>query len=186
MKSKALSVWTIVLATSLLLVTTTAAAQGGSSLESHKSVIGPRNHFLADGAEALVNGYAVKGVELTEKGLKIAQGPFEKKAALSNLCAGYLMINKPKDALKACDAVIELDPDFWRAYNNRALVYLELGQLKESEADVMRGEELRPKSRNLQITKSKVLDALHPVEPTVEIDERRNAGEDDLAAEKTM
>ena len=86
MKSKALSIRTLVLATSLFLVATTAAAQGGGTLDSHKSVIGPRNHFLADGAEALVNGYAVKGVELTEKGLKIAQGPFERKAALSNLC----------------------------------------------------------------------------------------------------
>ena len=178
----------MVVSAALILLATAAAAQDSArgSLDGQKSVVGPRNHFLADGAEALMNGHASRGVELTEKGLEIAQGRYEKKAALSNLCAGYLLLNRPEEALKACDQVIELDPKYWRAYNNRALVYLELGELQKSEADVMRGEELRPKSRNLQLTKSRVLDALHPVEPTVEIDDRRSSGEDDVAAEEGM
>lgn len=186
MKIKLLSIWTVVLAAGLFLLATTAAAQGGATLENHKTVIGPRNHFLADGAEALVNGHAQKGVELTEKGLAIAQGTFEHKAALSNLCAGYLMVNKPKDALKACNEVLELDPKFWRAYNNRALVLMELGRLEESEADVMRGQELRPKSKNLRLTKAKLLDVTNPVEPTVEIDERRSAGEEDVVSDESL
>ena len=115
---------------------------------------------------------------MTEKGLAIAQGAFEHKAALSNLCAGYLLVNKPKQALEACNQVLAEDPDFWRAYNNRALVYMELGRYAESEADIKRGQELRPKSKNLKLTKAKLLDATDPVVPTVEIDERRSAGEE--------
>lgn len=186
MKMKVLSIWTVMLAAGLLLVATTAAAQGGKTLDNHKSVIGPRNHFLADGAEALVRGDAKTGVELTEKGLAIAQGNYEHKAALSNLCAGYLMVNKPQDALKACNEVLELDPKFWRAYNNRALVLMELGRLEESEADVTRGQELRPKSKNLKLTKAKLLDVTDPVEPTVEIDERRSAGEEAVVDDKQL
>jgi tetratricopeptide (TPR) repeat protein len=179
MKIKALTIGTLVLAALLLLVWSSAGAQGaGASLEGQKTVIGPRNPFLSDGASALVSGDAERGVALTEKGLAIAQGAFEHKAALSNLCAGYLLVNKPQQALEACNQVLAEDPDFWRAYNNRALVYLELGRYAESEADIKRGQELRPKSKNLKLTRAKLLDATDPVVPTVEIDERRSAGEE--------
>ena len=179
MKIKALTIGTFALATLLLLVWSSAGAQGfGGTLESQKTVIGPRNPFLSDGADALVNGDAKRGVELTEQGLAVAKGSYEVKAALSNLCAGYLMANQPQKALDACNRVIKDDPDFWRAYNNRALVYLELGRYEESEADIQRGQELRPKSKNLKLTKAKLLDATDPVVPSVEIDERRSAGED--------
>lgn len=179
MKIKALTIGTFALAALSLFAWSSAGAQGvGGTLDSQKTVIGPRNPFLADGADALVNGDAQRGVELTEKGLAYAKGSYEHKAALSNLCAGYLMVKQPQKALDACNQVLDEDPEFWRAYNNRALVYLELGRFAESEADVKRGQELRPKSRNLKLTKAKLLDATDPVVPSVEIDERRSAGED--------
>jgi len=178
MKIKVLTIWTLVLSGTLLFAASDAVAQSGGSLDSHKTVIGPRNPDLADGADALVNGYIEKGVMLTEKGLQVAQGKFEHKAALSNLCAGYLMINKPQKALESCNAVLEMDPEFWRAYNNRALVYMALSRFEESEADIAQGQALRPKSKNLKLTRARLLDETDPVEPTVIIDERRSAVED--------
>jgi len=179
MKIKALAVGAIIFA-GLLLAAENAAAQRTSSdvLDSHKKVIGPRNPDLSDGADALVRGDFERGVELTEKGLENARGSFELKAALSNLCAGYLMVRKPQEALQACNRVLEEDPNFWRAYNNRALVYLELGEFELSEADILRGQELRPKSKNLELTKAKLLDATDPVVPNVEIDERRGSADE--------
>jgi tetratricopeptide (TPR) repeat protein len=179
MKFRTLAIGTVILA-GLLFAAENAAAQrtGSDVLDSHKKVIGPRNPFLSAGADALVNGDAERGVELTEKGLEIAQGSFELKAAWSNLCAGYLLVGKPEQALDACNRVIEEDPGFWRAYNNRALVYLELGEYELAEADVQHGQELRPKSRNLELTRARLLDATDPVVPTVEVDERRNPGSD--------
>jgi tetratricopeptide (TPR) repeat protein len=149
------------------------------AIESPKTVIGPRNPWLAAGARAIEDGNAERGVELTELGLANAQGTFEQKAALSNLCAGYLMIDKPEKALEYCNRVLELDDDFWRAYNNRALVYLALGRYAESEADIKTGQALRPKSSKLRKTKAMFLDTVEPVEPVVEIDDRREHVEDD-------
>lgn len=176
MKIKLVHIIVTVAAAGLLLASGIVAAQrGGETNEGNKTIIGPRNHFLAEGADALTSGDAERGVALTEKGLAIAQGAFEEKAALSNLCAGYLMLGKLHKALDACDKAVAMDPDFWRAYNNRALVLIELGRFEESEADIARGQALRPSSKKLKLTRGRLLDATDPVEPTVEIDDRRDA-----------
>lgn len=154
-------------------------AQGQKAVEGPKTVIGPRNPWLAAGARAIEDGNPRRGVELTEIGLANALGGYERKAALSNLCAGYLLIEKPEQALDYCNRVIEMDAEFWRAYNNRALVYLALGRYGESEADIQTGQALRPKSSKLRDTKAMYLDTVAPVEPIVEIDERRGHIEDD-------
>jgi tetratricopeptide (TPR) repeat protein len=178
-KIKATSIWLVVLTTILLLVPIALnASQSGDTVGTNKTVLGPRNPFLAEGADALQAGDAEAGVELTEKGLAMARGRVERKAALSNLCAGYLMLGRADEALEACDEVLALDPNYWRAYNNRALVLLVLGRHEESRADIERGQELQPTSRNLKRTKAWFLDATEPVEPMVEVDDRRTAGQE--------
>lgn len=149
-------------------------AQVGAQEES-KTVIGPRNVSLTEGAEALLAGDGEEGVRLTLIGLETAQGIRERKAALSNLCAGYLMIDQPQTALQYCNEAIEQFPDFWRAYNNRALVFLRLERFEESEADIRRGQALRPSAKTLKIAKGMLLDETDPVRSNIEIDERREA-----------
>lgn len=158
---------------SMLLLSPTVMAQ-----EESKTVIGPDNVDLADGANALLAGDPAEGVRLTLRGLGSAQGTREKKLAHSNLCAGYLMLDLPRVALEHCDAAIALDPNFWRAYNNRALVYLALDRYEESEADIRRGQELKPNATKLKIVRGMYLDETRPVNERVEIDERRSAMED--------
>jgi tetratricopeptide (TPR) repeat protein len=92
--------------------------------------------------------------------------------------AGYILIDKPRTALPHCNWVLERYPNHWRTYNNRALVYLKLERFEESEADIARGQELSPSSRNLKIAKGMLLDETDPVRANVEIDERRSAMED--------
>ena len=167
-----------VLAGLLLLGCGQLAAQ-----EESKTVIGPRNVALAEGAEALLAKDGEEGVRLTLIGLKTAQGYKEKRAALSNLCAGYLMIDQPHTALKYCNEALEQFPEFWRAYNNRALVYLRLDRFEESEADIRRGQELRPGAETLKMAKGMLLDETDPVRSNVEIDERRKALSDDRDAD---
>lgn len=139
-----------------------------------KTVIGPSNIYLFDGANALLAGDAEEGVKLTLRGLEFAHGQREVKIAHSNLCAGFLLLGQAETALTHCDWVLEVDENHWRSYNNRALVYLDLERFEEAEADITRGQELRPKSEKLKEVKGMYLDVVQPVDEIITIDERRN------------
>lgn len=173
MKIKHASYWLALAVALLLLSWSQLAAQDES-----KTIIGARNPYLSDGADALLAGNGGDGVRLTLKGLEFAQGDHEHKVAHANLCAGYALIRQPEKALEHCDWVLERFPDYWRTYNNRALVYMQLGRYEDSAADIERGQELSPRSKKLKMAKGMLLDQTDPVVPTVEIDERRNAGDD--------
>jgi tetratricopeptide (TPR) repeat protein len=167
-----ISVHQVLAIAALLLSGPPLAAQ-----EENKTVVGPRNVYLADGADALLAGDGEEGVRLTLQALEFAHGARETKFAHANLCAGYTMIEQPLTALEHCNWVIEQDPDYWRAYNNRAIAYLKLGRYEESEADVARGQALRPGSEKLKIVKGMLLDETDPVTGTIEIDERRSTSD---------
>ncbi len=150
---------------------------------SSKTVIGPRNPDLQEGAQQLLRGNGELGVELTLRGLEYAQGAREEEAALSNLCAGYIMLKQYDEALRYCDLVLARNDTNWRGYNNRALVYIHMKQYEKAHADLLRGEELNPEARTLQVARAIYLDAVEPVTPEVEIDDRQlddeGGGDDD-------
>lgn len=160
---------------SLLAMTMLAAAQvhAGEEAES-KTVLGPRNVYLYDGANALLAGDAAEGVALTLKGLEFAHGRHEEKMGHSNLCAGFLLLGQADTALVHCNWVLEHDPNHWRTYNNRALVYMRMGRFEESEADIKKGQEINPRSENLKEVKGMYLDEVEPVDEKITIDDRRN------------
>jgi len=177
---KHISFWIVFVVAVLLLAHSELAAE----IET-KTVIGPRNVPLADGAKALIAGDSEEGLRLTLRGLDLAQGDRELKIGHANLCAGYVLIYKPLTALQHCNWVLERDPQHWRTYNNRALAYLQLERFEESQADIARGQELRPNSTNLKISKGMLLDETDPVITNVEVDERRSAmGEDNESDSK--
>jgi tetratricopeptide (TPR) repeat protein len=153
-------------------------AQADLSPDS-KTVIGPTNIHLSEGAQALIDKDGEEGVRLTLLGLASAKGQREHNAALSNLCAGYLMLNQPDVALGYCDEAVAESDRNWRAYSNRALVYMRMKRFEEAEADVARGQELAPNSRNLKIVKGMLLDETQPVSPSIIIDDRRDATDDE-------
>lgn len=147
--------------------------------EEAKTVLGPENVFLYDGANALMAHNGEEGVRLTLLGLQSARGPREEKIGHSNLCAGFLLVNQPEAALEHCNWVIERDAGHWRTYNNRALVYMRLKRFEEAEEDIRRGQALRPNSEKLKIVKGMYLDETQPVKPKIELDERRTVTTDD-------
>ena len=155
--------------TSLATVYAMADDDAGS-----KTVIGPSNIFLYDGANALKAGNADEGVPLTIKGLELAHGQRETKIGHANLCAGFMMLGQASTALGHCNWVLERDPYHWRTYNNRALVYLKLERFEESEADIRKGQEINPRSETLKEVKGLYLDEVDPVDERITIDDRRN------------
>jgi tetratricopeptide (TPR) repeat protein len=161
-----------------LSVTLLLAPFPAAPTEDAKTVLGPENIYLYDGANALMAQNGEEGVRLTLLGLQMAKGGREEKIAHSNLCAGFLLINQPETALEHCNWVIERDEGHWRTYNNRALVYMRLERFAEAEEDIRKGQALRPNSKKLKIVKGMYLDETQPVTPRIELDERRKADED--------
>ncbi len=144
-----------------------------------RTVLGPRNAELADGAQALREGDGEEGVRLTHLGLAAALGRRERQAALGNLCAGYLLLDQFDEAIGYCDQALAENDRNWRVYNNRALVYLRLGRFEEAEADIVRGQELAPNARTLKVVKGMLLDETNPVSPNIIIDDRREPTDDE-------
>jgi tetratricopeptide (TPR) repeat protein len=149
-----------------------------------KTVLGPSNIFLYDGANALKAGDAEEGVRLTLQGLKTATNRREEKIGHANLCAGFLLVSQYETALEHCNWVIERDPNHWRTYNNRAIVYLRMERFEESEADIRKGQELNPKSENLKEVKGMYLDEVEPVQEHITIDDRRDGKTPEVEGDK--
>jgi tetratricopeptide (TPR) repeat protein len=143
------------------------------------TIIGPRNIPLADGAKALLAGDSEEGVRLTLEGLEMAHGRLEEEAALSNLCAGYIKLGKYSEALKYCDILLARNDKNWRGYNNRAVVYIMTKQYDKANADLQKGEALNPGVRTLKVARSMYMDAVYPVRPEVEIDDRKNSEDEE-------
>lgn len=169
----------------LLLVIVLAPAALAQSPESAKTstnavtTIGQRNPPLYDGAQALLAGKDEEGVRLTLEGLKLAQGAREEEAALSNLCAGYIRLRQLDTAMRYCDMLLARNQNHWRGYNNRAVIYLEMKEYEKADQDLKRAESLNPEARTVKVARAIYMDAVYPVAPAVEIDDRQGkAGKD--------
>lgn len=136
----------LALLASLIAVVPTQAADPAQST----TVIGPRNAQLAAGAEALEEGRAEEGIRLTLEGLRGPNRPDDVAAAHSNLCAGYGMLKRWEEALRHCNAALEIDRTNWRTYNNRAAVYTGKGLYDLALTDLQSGLEIAPESRTLK------------------------------------
>lgn len=162
----------------LLLLPDTVQPQSSRQAEaSNKTVIGVRNVPLQEGADALLSGDFEEGVRLTHLGLEQALGKREEEVALSNLCAGYLRLGKYTTALQFCEVLLARNDSSWRGYNNRALIYIQTEQWDKAEADLIKGEELNAGARTLKRARAMYMDAVHPVVPEIEIDDRGDTGD---------
>lgn len=172
----------VFVAIALLIAPLALVAQG----ESNVVLGGTKNAELSDGASALTTGDPERGVELTLIGLKQARGTIERRAALSNLCAGYLMLEQLDEALRYCNEAIEVDELNWRVYNNRALIYVMKGEFELAEADLSRCDDLNPYGRATKVVRQLLAHAKDPVAPVITMDDRRGAPNVDEHAEPPL
>ena len=154
----------------LMLVLLAPAECCGES--GSRTLIGPRNPDLTQGAMELELGDAQRGVELTLRGLEAATSQREREVALANLCAGYAKLRKLDTALRYCDRLLALNDRIWRAYNNRAVIHILMGAYDKAEQDLLAGEAINPNARKLRQTRAMLRDAVDPVTPRVMIDDR--------------
>jgi len=137
------------------------------------TVIGPRNLPLYNGAQELLSGRNEEGVRLTHEGLLLAHGRREREAALSNLCAGYIKLELFDKALTYCEMLLKSNDRNWRGYNNRAVIYIMTEQWEKAEQDLISGEALHPGAKTMKVARAMYMDAVHPVAPEIEIDDRQ-------------
>lgn len=141
--------------------------------QESRTVIGPSNLPLQEGANALLAGDADEGVRLTHVGLSQAGTIKERHTAWSNLCAGYVMLGQIDRGLEFCNQVIAETDSNWRAYSNRALIYIRLRQFDAANQDLLSAEAIAPGARTLQAVRAMWRDAVEPVAPSIIIDDRR-------------
>jgi tetratricopeptide (TPR) repeat protein len=166
----------ITLLVTLTFIAPPAFGQGAGRMKSTTgatTTLGTRNVPLRDGARALIAGRNETGVQLTLQGLELAQGKREEEAALSNLCAGYIQLEKYREAQKYCDMLLKRNENSWRGYNNRAVIFIQTKQYDKADEDLTRGEELNPGAHTLKVARAMYRDAVYPVRPEVEIDDRK-------------
>ena len=159
----------------LMIIAPLCFSQGADRINREQNpttIIGPRNVPLHNGANALLSDRIAEGIRLTHEGLNIAHGKREEEAALSNLCAGYIKLELYENALKYCDLLLARNDRSWRGYNNRAVIFIMTKQWEKADADLKRGEEIRPGASTMKIARSMYMDAVHPVVPEIEIDDR--------------
>jgi tetratricopeptide (TPR) repeat protein len=143
------------------------------------TIIGPRNVPLHLGAEALMAGDNEEGVRQTLRGLQLAHGRREEEAALSNLCAGYIKLHDYNEALRYCDILLGRNDRSWRGYNNRAVVHIMMKNYELAAYDLDEGEALNPGARTLKVARAMYMDAVFPVRPEVEVDDRERQNNED-------
>ena len=125
------------------------AAPRSTDEADSRTVIGA-NPMLSDGASALEAGHAEEGLRLTLAGLSEPASPHELAAGHANACAALAMLQQWEAALEHCNQSIQMDSSNWRAYNNRAAVYVAKGLYDLAIHDIETGLALAPNSAILQ------------------------------------
>jgi tetratricopeptide (TPR) repeat protein len=165
----------VALSLAVLFLCTNTSIAGGQGSEGNVAVGPTKNAKLQDGASALRASNIEDGIELTLAGLREARTPRERRTGLSNLCAGYLMLEQLDQALQYCNDALELSDKNWRVYNNRALIYVLQRRFDEAEADLAKCEEIHPRSSATKVVRQMLLHAKNPVTPVITVDDRRGA-----------
>ena len=111
--------------------------------------------------------------------MSLADGRREEEAALTNLCTGYLRLRQFDAALKYCNMLLQRNENAWRGYNSRAMIYLEQEAYEKADEDLKRAEAINPGAQTVKVARALYMDAVHPVAPAVEIDDRQNRQDPD-------
>jgi tetratricopeptide (TPR) repeat protein len=129
----------------------TFACSAGAADNSPQSitVLGAPNQNLASGSVALTAGRYQEGIRLSLAGLEDVASRWDQAAGHANVCAGYAALKRWHEALPHCNRSLDLDRTNWRAFNNRAAVYVGLEMFDLAMTDVNSGLELAPDSKTL-------------------------------------
>ena len=130
----------------IMLVTAVPTAQAGTSeiIRLHSS------DLLTQGIRALRQGDMERAIVSLERFLKEPASRSNRVAAHNNLCIAYEYVGDLDAAVKQCSIAINLNPKYWRAYNNRGNVHLASGAYEAASADYQLALEINPRAKAAQ------------------------------------
>lgn len=126
------------------------------------------NPDLVEGYHAMLSGQFDEAVEKFEAGLKLTVTRRDRAKALSNLCAGYIMLHEYPKAVASCSKSLEISQSNWHALNNRALALMGMNKLEEAATDVSAALVLRPTATKLLRTQEILLGKQRKPRVTIE------------------
>lgn len=104
------------------------------------------SHYVQRGRDFLKNGNIMAAIDQYEMGLKGGLGHSDLQDAHNDLCVAYYFLAEYERALAHCQEAIDLVPNHWVHYNNRANIFLMQGDLKRAKRDYQKALRLHPKS----------------------------------------
>ena len=127
--------------------------QPGLAQNSRSQSVFGADPNLSDGAVALRLGDYEEGIRLTLAGLRSPAGKAHsartRSSAHNNLCAGYVLAGKFREALERCDEALRLKKNNWQAYSNRAVLHVLTGRMKRAAEDIEQAKRINPDARRL-------------------------------------
>jgi tetratricopeptide (TPR) repeat protein len=147
-------------------------AVAGWAQSDNRSVLGKANEYLSAGATAIRAGRYDDGIRLTVRGLEHeVTTPYERAAALANLCAAHAAKGEPDKAIERCDESLELNGRNWRAYSNRSYAYYLKGMYSEAKLDLNAAAALAPGARQVEQIRGLINE--RSLSPRVTMEDRR-------------
>jgi tetratricopeptide (TPR) repeat protein len=80
--------------------------------------------------------------------------PSQRASGLTHLCVQLTQLGRTRDALRACNETIALNPNDWGAYINRGNALSAMGRRIAAKADYRKAAELNPTTEAVDVAES--------------------------------
>lgn len=104
---------------------------------------------ITEGGKLINDGQAEKGIALIKRVMDKGLPNDIRAVGYTNLCGGYLHLDRYKKAIQQCRRAIKLNTTIWQAFSNRGVARFALGRYAEAVEDFRRALELDPDNPSL-------------------------------------
>ena len=105
---------------------------------------------IAEGGRLINEGKIEEGMKLIRRVLDHDLPSDARAFAYTNLCGGYLELNKYTKAIRTCRRAIKRNSRIWQALSNRGVARFELGRFDGAVEDFRRAIKLDPENEALK------------------------------------
>jgi tetratricopeptide (TPR) repeat protein len=123
-----------------LMVVVPVLAQNVDTIQMHQ------NGLLTQAYRAMQRGDMERAIDLSEQALTTNLSDAQTVIAHNNLCVGLHMQGDLENGASHCTLALDVNPGYWRAYNNRANIFFDQERFADAEADYRRALQLNPGS----------------------------------------